>query len=599
MKNILRKVISFIKRKYLILILIVVVIAIGSGVFAYVKSKSSAKSTGYTEYTVRKGNIEVTISGTGSVTSSTKQTISSNVAGTIKAVYFSEGDTVKQGDLLLQLDDSTAASQVTRTSLSIEQSKRDLETAYENVSNLSVKSTINGQVSSITLSEGDSVNKGQEICTVTDTSHLKVIVPFNGSQIKNFYVGQEATVYLQDYMDSTKGTISYISSAGKVVSGGGSTYDVELCFNNPGALKSGTKASAEIDGVMSIDSGNISYSQSTKIRSQVSGTVGKIKIRDSQNVAKGEELVLLENEDLNSQILSCQIKLQDYYAQLESQAKQRDEYKIFANFDGTIVQQELKVGDVIKANDELAIISNPDAMEFEITVDELDIAKMKIGLEANVTLDALTGKTFKGVVSKVAQVGTTSSGVTTYPVTVLITNPENIKEGMNANASIIVEHADNALTLPIAAVQKMQGRSFVYAVGTSNQSTQTAQNTQQQGNSKSTGAGANGSRNSQALANLQKLVGKTLTMKTVTTGINNDNFIEIVSGLNEGDKVYVVTKTSTTTSSSSQSGFGMPGMGGMGSNGPPSDMGGSSSRTRNSSGSSTSSSSRGGDTSGE
>jgi HlyD family secretion protein len=99
---------------------------------------------------------------------------------------------------------------------------------------------------------------------------------------------------------------------------------------------------------------------------------------------------------------------------LESQIKQQEEYSIRTLFDGTIIQQDLKVGDVVKANDVLATVSNPQAMEFDITVDELDIAKIKTGLLAEVTVDALSEKKFEGTVSKIAQVGTSSNGVTTY-----------------------------------------------------------------------------------------------------------------------------------------------------------------------------------------
>jgi HlyD family secretion protein len=220
--------ISFIKRRYKLSLIILVILIACCGTFVYVKSKNTSKSTTYTEYTVRKGSIDVTVSGTGSITSSYRQDLSPNVAGTVTAVYFNEGDNVKQGDLLFQLDDSTASANVKRTKLSIEQSQSDLESARESIRNLLVSAPIKGQISNLTISNGDSINKGQEICTVTDVSRLKLTVPFNGSQAKDFYVGQEVLVYLQDYMDTVTGEITYISNYGKVVSGGGSTYDVEI-----------------------------------------------------------------------------------------------------------------------------------------------------------------------------------------------------------------------------------------------------------------------------------------------------------------------------------------------------------------------------------
>lgn len=587
---------TFIEKRFKLIIIFILIVAATIGVYSYFKNKKSSASSTYVEYKVQKRNIDVTVSGTGTISSSTKQTISSNNAGTITKAYFKEGDKVKQGDLLFQLDDSSAASQVKRTKLSIEQSQRDLDDAYQSIKNLFVTASLNGQVSGITVNEGDSVNKGQEICAVTDNLHLKLTVPFNANQVKNFYVGEPATVFLQDYMDTVSGEVVYISSSGKVISGGGTTYDVEISFDNPGAITSGTKANAQIAGVSSIDSGTVAYQKSSKIRAEVSGTVQKVNIRDGQQVANGQEIITLVNDDLNTQVLSYQIKLQDYYEQLESQIKTQNDYKLYALFDGTIVSQETKTGDVVKANAELAVISNPDAMEFSIAVDELDIAKIKLGMTANITIDALADKKFTGVVSKVSQIGTSSNGVTTYDVTIVINNPQEIKEGMNANADILIEHKENVLALPIAAVQKNQNRSFVYlksstnapGTGSAGQQSQSdnsskwqrgnSNNSSSNNNSSNNNRSSNKSSNSSSQSNMTKTLG---TMRPIETGIYNDEYIEITGGLSEGDIVVSVAKTSTTTAV--QGGFGMPG-GGM----RMDDMGGmrQNSSNRNSSGSS-------------
>lgn len=607
-KRAISNIISFVKRRYKLSFIILAVLIVCVGTFVFVKGKSTSKAASYTEYTVKKGNVEVTVSGTGSITSSYRQDLSPNVSGTVTAVYFKEGDKVKQGDLLVQLDDSTAAASVKRTKLSIEQSQSDLEDAKESIRNLSVAATIAGQVSNITVSSGDNVNKGQEICTLTDTGHLKLTIPFNGAQAKNFYVGQDAVVYLQDYMDTVTGKVTYISNYGKVVAGGGSTYDVEISITNPGVLKSGIYASAQIDNVMSLDSSTLSYQDVQKVRALSSGTVKSIAVRDSQYVSKGQTLVTLVNDDLQSTILSSEIKLQDYYAQLESEIKQQEEYSIHALFDGTIIQQDLKVGDVVKANDVLTTVSNPDAMEFSITVDELDIAKMKAGQSATVTVDALTDKTFAGTVSKIAQVGTSSNGVTTYDVTIVITSPQDIKEGMNASASIVVERKENVLVLPTTAVQKMKNTSFVYVKGTAAATTQksgqqaatgtqtTANSTGAQNSANSTTAQtttsistaksqSNSTNRPQSPGSAQKSYTGSVKTTAIKTGINNDNYIEVTSGLSEGDVILIpVTTTSKTTTTTQQGGFGMMGMDG----GPPSSGG----QSRNSS----SSSSQGGGT---
>jgi HlyD family secretion protein len=208
-------------------------------------------------------------------------------------------------------------------------------------------------------------------------------------------------------------------------------------------------------------------------------------------------------------------------------------------------------------------------MEFDISVDELDIAKIEVGMSANVTLDALTGKNFDGVVSKISGTGTSSNGVTTYPVTVVIKNPSGIKEGMNANAEIKIQHKDNVLTLPINAVQKMGSRYFVFvknADGTnSSQSTNqwsgkrnnkgTVNDSENQQNGQRQNNSSQNKNSNSRQQNMLKLLGPGVSMKSIQVGINNDNDIEIVSGLNEGDKVEVPVVTTTSTIQQQSGGF--------------------------------------------
>ncbi len=116
--------------------------------------------------------------------------------------------------------------------------------------------------------------------------------------------------------------------------------------------------------------------------------------------------------------------------------------------------------------------------------------------------------------------GTSQSGVTTYPVTILVTIPEdvNVKLGMNASATIVTGSSENALIIPMSALQEMMGESFVMVTS-----------------------------------------GETVEQRTVTTGLSDGNFVEILSGLEEGE---TITYTETTDSDSSNT-FMMGGMGGF------------------------------------
>src|SRR5699024_8479432 len=94
-------------------------------------------------------------------------------------------------------------------------------------------------------------------------------------------------------------------------------------------------------------------------------------------------------------------------------------------------------------------------LTFDMDISEQDISQIQVGQQEEITADALDGQTFTGVVDKININGTTTSGNTTYPVTVLVDgSPEELYPGMNVSARVIVEEAGNVLTLPVEAVER-------------------------------------------------------------------------------------------------------------------------------------------------
>ncbi len=535
------------------IMIFILLLAIGFSIFYYFNSKKSKQtSSKLVEYKVQKKDITVTLTGSGTVTQSYRQEITPYISGTVKKVYFKEGDKVKAGDLMIEFDDTTIAKTIERTKLSIEEAQRSLNETKQNISDATVKAPISGQIVSLSGNIGDEVSKGAVICSVVDTSRLKFTVTFNKMQAKNFYVGEKADVYLQDYMQTVEGRVSYINKEGKTVDGGGLACDAEIIINNPGTIKSGIKASASIGGQMSLDSSMVEYYEKRTVKCEPGGTIKSIYAHENQQIKAGQQIMYIENSDLNDTLLSSQIKLQDLQAQLESQLDEQQDYKIVAPGNGTIVSQDIKTGDVIKQQDVISTIADNDSMEFDIDIDELDIDKIAVGMKASVTFDALENADYTGIVTQVASEGTSESGVATYPITIQIQNPTKIKAGMNANAEIVLQQKSNVLTLPLTAVQKMGNRALVYvrkdSVGNDDKSTG---DNNSKGQDSANGTERNKNNNTRMQSAL-KALGPDVTVKSISVGINNDDEIEITSGLNEGDTVLVSVATSSSSSTNAQ-----------------------------------------------
>lgn len=196
---------------------------------------------------------------------------------------------------------------------------------------------------------------------------------------------------------------------------------------------------------------------------------------------------------------------------------------ITAPIKGTVTSLSIESGDRLNSGTVVAHITNYKDLQTTVKIDELDISKIKKGQTAEVTANAFPDTTFAGKVTDIAEEGDVSNGVSTFNVTVHLTSPKNFKVGMTTEAKILTASKDNVLYVPVEAVHTNGKQKFVMVKSSDGQ----------------------------------------ITSQEVKTGINNDSYVEITSGLQEGQQVRLpAISKSTTNSSSNMRGFG--GMGGMG-----------------------------------
>jgi HlyD family secretion protein len=629
----------FSKKLMKVLIVLIVLGLVGFGLvkFKVINIGSKTASTSQQQRTARaqKGTISQAVTGSGYIESSNKVNISTSVSGTITKVYFKDKDNIKAGDLLYELDDSDAK-------LNYEKAKNNLAlnevTANDNqksITELKITAPISGSVTNISPKMGDEIGKGSNILTITDTSKLKISAPFNTSLKNEVQSGQKATLHIQDLMQSVSGVVTYIGANPYPSASGGQVFDVEISFDNPGALKEGLKATVSITTSSgthtSTDAGKMEYGNVKIVKSTSGGTVQSVNVRENSYVKAGDVLIEMENDDLSLAKKNNDLKILDANAQVESAKKQLSYYKVYASIDGVIMDQTKMVGDNVKAGDVLGNIIDMKNLQFNVDIDELDIDKIKTGQKVNITVDALTEtntKPLSGEVSKIAFEGTSSNGVSVYPVTIEVNDIQNLRIGMNVNASIMVLEKSDVLMVPIEAVTKFGNSSSVWVrsngaaqgngmpngnwgennrnnVGANGsnpnrsgsqqgddtsdkiQMPQSGDQGQQGRQGQQSGTNRSNRQSGQGTGNANRMTQRNSTMmdyyknavpKQVTLGINNDSYIEVVSGLDEGDIVILPPlTTSSSQGTTTQSGFGIGGMGmggGMPGGGMPGGMSG-------------------------
>ena len=170
-------------------------------------------------------------------------------------------------------------------------------------------------------------------------------------------------------------------------------------------------------------------------------------------------------------------------------------------------------------------IASATEASVSINVDELDILSVKEGQTATVTLDALDGQEFEGTITEVSNEASSGNSSAKYPVTITFEKTEDMLLGMSVSATIHVNEAEDAVLIPVDALQEKGDSTFVYTKKDSD-------------------------------GNLSGEV-------EVETGISNGSQVEITSGLEEGDTVYYLKAESSDTSSGQNMPGGMDGQGGM------------------------------------
>lgn len=151
--------------------------------------------------------------------------------------------------------------------------------------------------------------------------------------------------------------------------------------------------------------------------------------------------------------------------QLDLAEKQLEAKHIVAPFDGTVTQLYAKAGDMSMAGTVAAQVADLSELYLDVAISEIDISSIALGQKVELVFDAFYERSFTGVVSDIAQTGNDRAGTVSYPVSILIEDPEGlIKPGMTAGVSIFTAEKPNVYTIPSEAIIVSQDQEYVYVL---------------------------------------------------------------------------------------------------------------------------------------
>ena len=552
-------------KKIIIVILIIVAVIIIIRVAMNMRKKQAEKAEVMKNVSqVRIMNISSEISGSGTLKPKDSYTITSLVEGNVTNVYFNLGDKVVKDQLLLTIDSSTAYREIMNASSSVvqakdtyKQAKYEYEKLLSDYDGRTYKAPHDGALRTFEIKVGDKLSNNAKIGTIVNDALMTVKLPFSNNDAKTISIGQSALLELQETGEYLLGTVKSIAEEAQVQSSGALVRYVTIVCENPGGLTTNNTAIAVIGNVVSIEDASFELETDEELTfTDGNGIeVEKLLVAEGAIVKKGDPLFLITEETFNNVLTS---KKKTYLSAEEALTKAEnnyddsidkyDEYYITAPIDGTVITKDAKVGDKIQKSTNsaktLATLYDLSELTFDMDIDELDITNIKEGQSVNVQADAFKNKVFNGVITNVSLVAANSNGVTNYPVTVTITDIGDLLPGMNVDAYVILANVENAVAIPADALQR---GNVVYVLNTSP--------TIKSGNYNAEGISDR----------VKSRVPDGFTAINVETGISNANYIEIKSGLQEGDEVYVSESTSGNTMNfGGMGGMGGPPMGGMG-----------------------------------
>lgn len=474
-------------------------------------AKPAGVDTAYLESAVERRNITNVFSGSGTIAAANTYTVNALVSGTVLTADFAVGDTIEEGTVLYTIDSSNAANSAEKAQLSLDQAQRNYEDA---VDAQYVRSTISGTLASYKVAVGDVVTAGQEVATVRDASTLLLTLEFPAADA--------------------------LSSGNLLV------RTVTIAVNNTGSLTTAQAATASVNGVSALASAKFSYQNEQTITASTGGTVTALCVKEGSSVSADTALVRISGKELTKQVQNASDNLRSAQMSMEDTEDQLNNYTITSPISGTVISKEVKAGDTVSntaGSTSLCTIYDLSYLQMTVNVDELEILSIKEGQSVTITADAISGRTFTGVVTSVSKAGTTAGGTTTYPVTIRINDTGDLLPGMNATAEITTASTENALSIPNAAV--VRGN---YVLVT-----------------KDSPSAAN--------ADPSMTAPEGYVYVKVTTGTSDDDYIAVTSSLQEGDTVAYTASSTASVSADGQMEemmvVGGPGQGGGPSGGAP------------------------------
>lgn len=457
---------------------------------------------------VISGSISTSVYGSGRLSDDDVEKLEIPSGVKLKEIRVSPGDKVDEGTLLASVNVSSVLAAMNDVSEQLSTLDSSISAAASSSGVSYISASVSGRIKKIYAAAGDSVSgvmyEHGALMLLSLDGYMAVDI-----DAPSLSAGDSVTV-------TGEGGASY---AGTVDSVTGGTATVLVSDNG---TPYGENVTVADENGSTLGSGALYIHDELKIMGYT-GTVSYVSVSENSAVYSGSTLLSLSGGAESAgydALLEQRTELEDELSQLIAIYR---EGGVYSGLSGTV-----KAVNAVDEDDEDSSSEDddtgeqyfsisPDAtMSISVSVDESEILSVSVGQSAEVTIDSIDGESFTGTVTEIDRAGTSSSGVTTYTAVISIEKTDAMLAGMSASATIKIDGVENALLIPVDALNRTSSGYYVYT-------------------------------------ECDEESGTLGGMVEVTAGISNSVYAEITSGLSEGDTVYYTEKEDNAFS------FAMPG----------------------------------------
>lgn len=471
----------------IVAVIFVALVMVVSHLRKNVDARFAATQKDVQSYTVAPGTIHTLVSGSGVLEQVDEEEVTVPAGVEVDEVIAEAGDAVSKGDLLAKVDMASVVDTLSSTQDQIKTLDKKINSAKSDTASTSVTTSVGGRVKKIYAQAGDNV-----VSSVTENGAL-ALLSVDGYMAVDFESdscarGDAVTVTLSDGT-AVEGTVesATLGTVTVLVSDNGPAMDEEVTVTDAAGKTLGT--------------GKLYIHSPVAVTGYV-GTVKSISCKGNANVTAGSTLMTLSDTKTSANFDALLRQRQDLEDTLTGLLTIYRDGAVLASQDGLVTSVEYDEDTATSATETQILTLYPQKqMTVTISIDETDILSLKEGQEAQITVSSVSDDAFTSSVTSISKVADTSTGVTRYSAEVTLDREEGMLVGMTANVDVRIEGTENALIIPVDALHQNSASYYVY----------TGYDEEQ-----------------------KRYTGRT----DVTIGMQNDDYVEITSGLNEGDTVY-------------------------------------------------------------